>query len=160
MPPSTIVTLLVFCFWLSSVRGRRKRVKKTTFFLLKNPYHWSVHPEPVIKSVNCHMTCTSDADFCAQRCLYGICSFECDAKRCNDGKCESARQEHKECLLVFPKVCLIIFVVLCGLMTGSSLGLLVSYTCGCDRCHKQYCYLKLESFSDSFESFDAETTFV
>ena len=51
MPPSTIVTLLVFCFWLSSVRGRRKRVKKTTFFLLKTPYHWSVHPEPVIKSV-------------------------------------------------------------------------------------------------------------
>ncbi|KAK2554666.1 hypothetical protein P5673_023903 [Acropora cervicornis] len=35
---------------------------------------------------NCDMTCTSDADFCIQRCLYETCSFECDAKRCNDGK--------------------------------------------------------------------------
>jgi len=29
-----------------------------------------------------------------------------------------------------------------------------------NRCQKQYCSLKLESFSDSFESFDAETIFV
>ena len=113
---------------------------------------------------NCHMACTSDAEFCKQRCLSGTCSFECDAKQCvrqcNDGRCETMRVEQKQCQLVCPKVYHIILAVLFGLMTVLSFGLLVYYTWGCNRCQKQYRYLKLESFSDSFESFYSEPIFV
>lgn len=109
---------------------------------------------------NCQMTCTSDTDLCKQRCLSGTCSFECAAKhcvrQCNDGKCESTREEEqKQYQLGFPKYYLIILAVLFGLMAVLSLGLLVYYTWGCNQCEKQHRYQKLQSFSDSFESLDS-----
>lgn len=106
------------------------------------------------KCHNCHMECTSDVDFCRQRCLSGLCSFKCNARQCqqkpNSGSYNYNTSEN--CEIVLPRHYLVLLAgVLFAISTLSCLLLVLSFRKE-DCCRSQAAYTKLRSTSSSVES--------
>ena len=105
---------------------------------------------------NCHMECTSDVEFCSQRCLSGACSFKCSAKRCLqecDGKkCEYLPKRHEE-----PFVPRLYLVILAGLFAATTvltcLALVLSCSqMGCWRRRTRPVFLESRDLGNSIRS--------
>ena len=106
------------------------------------------------KCHNCHMECTSDVEFCRQRCLSGSCSFKCNARQCeqksNGGSYNYNTSE--DCEIVLPRYYLVLLAgFLFTISTLSCLLLVLSFRKE-DCCCSQAAYTKLRSVSSSVES--------
>lgn len=113
---------------------------------------------------NCHMECTSDVDYCTQRCLSGACSFTCNAKlcehHCNGGNCIGTPSTDIVYKQNLPLKYLITLAVLFALSAILSFLLLVLFLCKGDCCRRRPTYNKLNKFSSSLESVEYLPTFV
>lgn len=104
---------------------------------------------------NCHMECTSDVEFCSQRCLSGACSFACKAKGCvQECKGEECDHEHVTpiCQSIIPRFYL---SVLAGLFAATTIlsfwALMLSFR-EMKFCDKRETYFRVKSNSSSLDS--------
>lgn len=104
---------------------------------------------------NCQMECTSEVDHCRQHCLSGVCSFKCNARRCE------RVQECVTCQMIYPLSYLVILACLFAAMSILSFMLLVMSCTELEpwssksSANYKYARLRNSTSTESFYSIDA-----